>query len=332
MSGLGGRGGTLIGTNNRETHMKIFRTKVLALVPFVLTLSVASPSRAQDSDALLQAAAMGDVDLVRLLIGTGHSVNAADSAGNSVLLFAAANGQIDVVGFLIESGADVNAANAENWTPLMVAALGGFVETAQVLISRGAEVSARADIGMTALIMAAASGHAAMVTTLLDNGASVDDATPDGRTVLIAAAEEGHADCVTALLESGADPNFETPGGFTALIAAQSKNHTAVAWILVDAGAVFTASPGMMPELLSNPDLDLPDSLDTAPVEGTIVVQFIVDAEGKVEPESVEIIESPHEGLNEPVRQMALGAVFKPGQFDDKPVRVRIRQSISLGG
>jgi ankyrin repeat protein len=247
-------------------------------------------------------------------------------------MFAAANGQSEVVGFLIESGADVNAANTESWTPLMMAALGGHVGTAQALINGGADMSARADVGMTPLIMAAASGHAAMVTSLLDNGASADDATPDGRTVLMTAAEGGHAECVTALLESGADPHVEAPGGFTALAAAQRNGHTAVAWTLIDAGAVFIASPGVMPELVSYPELEVPDSLDTAPIEGSIVIQFIVDVEGKVEPESIEITESPHEGLNEPVRQMALGAVFKPGQFEGEPVRVRIRQSLSFGG
>ena len=312
--------------------MKTLRTIVLALVPLVLILGAASPSHAQETEALLQAAARGDADLVRLFIGTGQSVNAADSAGNSILMFAAASGQTEVVELLIEAGADVNAPNAEDWTPLMMAALRGHVEAAQALINGGADVSARADIGMTALIMAAASGQAAMVGYLLDNGASVEDATPDGRTVLMAAAEAGHAECVNTLLEGGADPNVEAPGGFTALIAAQNNGHTTVAWSLVDAGVVFTTNPGVMPELVSNPELEAPDSLDAVTIEGPLVIQFIVDVEGKVEPESIEIIESPHEGLNESAKQVFLGAVYKPAEFDGKPVRTRIRQTMSFGG
>ena len=312
--------------------MKTLRTIVLALVPLVLTLGAAAPSYAQETDALLQAAARGDADLVRLFLGTGQSVNAADSAGNSVIMFAAATGQTEVVELLLEAGADVNAPNAEDWTPLMMAALRGHVAAAQALINGGADVSARADIGMTALIMAAASGQAAMVSYLLDNGASTEDATPDGRTVLMAAAEGGHAECVNALLEGGADPNVEAPDGFTALVAAQDNGDAAIAWSLVEAGAVFTSNPGVMPDLVSNPELEAPDSLDVAAIEGSLVIQFIVDVEGKVEPASVEIIESPHEGLNESVKQMFLGAVYKPAEFDGKPVRTRIRQTMSFGG
>jgi len=312
--------------------MRMLRTTMLALVPLVLTLSVVSPSHGQDTAALLEAAATGDANLVRLLIGTGQSANTADTAGNTVLILASANGQTDIAEFLIESGADVNRANYESWTPLMVAAVGAYVETAQVLINNGADVSARADIGMTPVIMAAVYGHASMVSYLLDNGASVDDVTPDGRTVLMTAAEGGHARCVTILLEGGADPNVEAPDGFTALVGARSNSHTAIAWTLVDAGAVFTTNPGTMPQLVSNPELDLPDSLNAAAIEGSVVIQFVVDAEGKVEPESLEILDSPHEGLNEPVKQVFLGAVYEPAQFEGKPVRVRIRQTMAIGG
>ncbi len=314
--------------------MKISRRIVAALVPLVVTAAAVSSTHAQnDPSALLEAAATGDLGLVRLLLGTGQSANAADSAGNSVLMFAAANGQADVAAMLVESGADVNAANAEGWTPLMMAALGGHVGVAQGLINNGAELNARAaDIGMTPLIMAAASGQTEMVSVLVGNGAPVDDATPDGRTVLMAAAEGGHAECVDALIQHGADPTIEAPGGFTALIAATSHGHTAVAWQLIEAGAFFTTRPDAMPELVSNPDLEVPDSLQSADIQGSVVIQFIIDTAGKVEPASVEIVESPHDGLNEAVTQMFLGAEYKPAQYEGRSVRMRIRQSMSFGG
>jgi TonB family protein len=105
-----------------------------------------------------------------------------------------------------------------------------------------------------------------------------------------------------------------------------------VAWSLLEAGAFFTTRPDAMPELVSNPQLEVPDSLQSMEISGAVVIQFVIDAEGHVEPESVEIVESPHEGLNEPVKQMFLGAVYTPAQFDGKPVRMRIRQSMSFGG
>jgi ankyrin repeat protein len=321
-----------IRTDNRKSHMKTVKTKVLGLVISILALGVVSPSYAQDTDALMQAAGSGNADLVRLLIGTGQSPNAVDSAGNSVLMFAAANGQTEVAQFLIDSGADVNTPNAENWTPLMMAALNGHVEVTRLLIENGADLNAHADIGMTPLIMAAASGQAETVDLLLENGANIDEQTPDGRTALMAAAEGGYAACVEALLQRGADPNIQSPGGFTALIAAQTNDHPDVAWALIGAGAVFTSNPGVVPELVSNPDLEAPDSLNAADIKGSVIIQFIVGVDGKVEPESVKIIESPHEGLNDAVTQMFLGAVYKPAEYEGKPVRMRIRQSMTFGG
>jgi len=321
-----------IRTDKRKSHVNTMKTKVLGLVAFVLILGVVSPSHAQDADALLQAAGSGNADLVRLLIGTGQSPNAMDSAGNSVLMFAAANGQTEIAQYLIGEGADINTPNAEHWTPLMMAALNGYVEVARLLIENGADLNASADIGMTALIMAAASGQTETLTLLLDNGANIEEQTPDGRTALMAAAEGGYGDCVNALLQRGADPNVQAPGGFTALIAARTNGHTDVAWSLIDAGAVFTSNPGVVPELVSNPDLAAPDSLDSADIKGSVIIQFIVGVDGKVEPESVKIIESPHEGLNDAVTQMFLGAVYKPAQFEGKPVRMRIRQSMTFGG
>ncbi|UCD25240.1 MAG: TonB family protein, partial [Gemmatimonadota bacterium] len=82
----------------------------------------------------------------------------------------------------------------------------------------------------------------------------------------------------------------------------------------------------------SNPELEVPDSLGAEPIEGSVVIQFVIDTEGKVEPASVKILESPHEGLNEPVKQVFLGAVYKPAEFEGKPVRLRIRQSMAIGG
>ena len=309
--------------------MKILKKTVLALVPLALSLATVSPSHAQEADPLFQAAASGDASLVQLLIGTGQSPTAVDAEGNSVLMVASANGQTDIAAMLVEAGAD---ANNEGWTALMMAALNGHVPVSQGLVNSGADVNLRANIGMTAIIMAAARGHAEVASFLLENGAVADDATPDGRTSLMAAAEGGHGECVSALIEHGADVNAEAQGGFTALAAAKNGGHNQVVWDLIDAGAIFTTSPGQLPELQSNPDIEVPDSLMNADISGAVVVQFIIDTEGKVVEESIEIIESPHEGLNDAVKQMFAGAVYTPAQFDGKPVKMRIRQSMTFGG
>ncbi len=315
--------------------MKIARTIVLALVPTLLTAVAVTPLHAQATEndaAFLQAAASGDTDLAKLLMRMGVDVNVADSAGNTALMYAAGNGQVDMTAMLVESGAAVNATTPEGWTALMLAALSGYTPIVQGLIVAGADIGLKADIGMNALIMAAARGHAETVTALLDGGAEVDEPSPDGRTPLMGAAEQGNAEVVTVLLERGADPNAQTPGGFTALLAAQNAGQTEVVWQLAEAGGIFTGQLESLPELVSAPELEVPDSLADAEITGAAVVEFVVDESGHVEPATLHMVSSPHPGLDGPVLALFRGSVYNPGKYGGKAVRVKIRQSMTFGG
>jgi TonB family protein len=324
-----------IGTTKRKSVMKISRTIVLALVPTLLAAAAVTPLHAQATEndaAFLQAAATGDVSLAQLLMRMGVDVNVVDSAGNTALMYAAGNGQVDMTAMLVETGASVNTVTPEGWTALMLAALGGYTPIVQGLIVAGADLSLKADIGMNALIMAAARGHAETVSALLDSGAKVDDPSPDGRTPLMGAAEQGHAEVVAVLLERGADPNTATPGGFTALLAAQNAGQTEVVWQLADAGAIFTSQLESLPELVSSPQLEVPDSLADAEITGAAVVEFVVDESGHVDPATMAVVSSPHPGLDEPVLALFRESVYNPGKYAGKAVRVKIRQSMTFGG
>ena len=72
----------------------------------------------------------GELDLVRLLLDRGASVDSKELRhGSTALHVAASRGQADVAQHLIERGAEVNARNKERGhTPLHEAARGGEPE------------------------------------------------------------------------------------------------------------------------------------------------------------------------------------------------------------
>jgi len=73
---------------------------------------------------LRQAANHNDLDMIRLLVDRGASVNQRDLNGSTALhLLAGARGPeaADAIRFLLSRGADVNARDDEANTPLMIA-------------------------------------------------------------------------------------------------------------------------------------------------------------------------------------------------------------------
>ncbi|HSG28499.1 MAG TPA: ankyrin repeat domain-containing protein, partial [Candidatus Krumholzibacterium sp.] len=68
--------------------------------------SLALFTREDGDTPIHQAAFMGDLDLVQLLISLGAGPDARNTRNQSPLLYAAYNGQTEVCGFLIGKGAE----------------------------------------------------------------------------------------------------------------------------------------------------------------------------------------------------------------------------------
>ena len=84
-------------------------------------------------DALLQAAAAGDLAAVRCLIGTGVDLETRDAAGRTALMHAAHGGHTAVVRALAVAGADIEVRDARNWSALMIAAHEGRLPSVRLL-------------------------------------------------------------------------------------------------------------------------------------------------------------------------------------------------------
>jgi ankyrin repeat protein len=158
------------------------------------------------------AAMKGDLGTVRLLIGRGADVNAAQGDGMTALHWAAERGDSAMAAVLLSAKANVRAVTRiGDYTPLHIAARTGNAAVVKTLLDAGSDAKALTATGATALHFAAASGNAASVSALIARAADVNAREPEwGQTPLVFAAAKDRADAIRVLLKAGADPNLHT--------------------------------------------------------------------------------------------------------------------------
>jgi TonB family protein len=83
------------------------------------------------------------------------------------------------------------------------------------------------------------------------------------------------------------------------------------------------------PERLAGPLPVYPPLLQQAGIEGTVMVQAIIDTMGRIEPNSLKIITTANPGFNESAKQTVLKSLFRPARVYGKAVRVLIQLPIT---
>ena len=128
---------------------------------------------------LPQAALMGDLKLVEILINAGADVNQANSVGKTSLLIAAWNGHDSLIEFLLAAGASVEGMTRDNvgYTALMACCARGSLEILQLLLDAGAVLDARNRYGAQAIHFASEEGHGSTIRELCRRGANPDAPT-----------------------------------------------------------------------------------------------------------------------------------------------------------
>lgn len=84
------------------------------------------------------------------------------------------------------------------------------------------------------------------------------------------------------------------------------------------------------PELREAPDLVYPPLLRQGGVEGTVMLEFVVNAEGRVEVNTVNVVSCSHPGFQMPAVDLARRAVFRPGRVGGRAVRVLVRMPVTF--
>lgn len=94
-----------------------------------------------DFNALHRASALGNIEVMKLLISHGADVNAKGDNSGTALQAAAKSSQEDAVKFLLKYSADVNAEAAAYKTALQAAASRGAAGVVKLLLDNGAKVN-----------------------------------------------------------------------------------------------------------------------------------------------------------------------------------------------
>ena len=183
--------------------------KVVGLLCFSLLILAGTPGDSPVADAAM----MGDLDEVRLLLSGGADVNAAHADGMTALHWAAENAHTEMSSLLVTAGANLEAVTRiGGYTPLHLATRKGSRGVASSLLEAGADPRAETETGkVTPLHFAASAGEVGLTSSLIAHGVDVDVRESTwGQTPLIFASSAGHLDVVHVLLSSGADASLTT--------------------------------------------------------------------------------------------------------------------------
>lgn len=94
-------------------------------------------------------------------------------------------------------------------------------------------------------------------------------------------------------------------------------------------GVVYTQNLVDVPvELLAVPTPAYPAVLAGAGLAGRVVLEFVVDTLGQVEPATIRVVESAHPAFEASARAAISGARFRPARARDHAVRQRVRQAV----
>ena len=154
------------------------------------------------------------VEVVRLLLDKGASVNAVNHHNSTVLMLAARFGHAEIIRLLLDRGADITIRDRQGYNPLMIALKYGSFDVIRLFLDKGAVVN-ESDYyhGMTPLMLAAKIGNAEAVRLLLERGARINAENNDHQTPLMIASENEHVEIVQLIQEKIDSLAGEVVGG-----------------------------------------------------------------------------------------------------------------------
>jgi protein TonB len=92
---------------------------------------------------------------------------------------------------------------------------------------------------------------------------------------------------------------------------------------------VFTTAEVADPaQILAQPAPEYPRIFASAGIGGVVVLQFVVDTLGRVEPGSVRVLEASHEPFAAAATKAILASTFRPGRMRGEPIRQLVQQRV----
>ncbi len=133
--------------------------------------------------ALMLAAFLGKLNIIKELLNNGASLTRTDKAGCTVLHYAVDGGNLEAIQYFLMENVDINARDNNGWTPLLrSASVGGVKEVADLLCKFKADVNVLDNEKKSALMVAVINGNQPFVQVLVENGADLNLKNEYGRT------------------------------------------------------------------------------------------------------------------------------------------------------
>lgn len=176
------------------------------------------------------AAKVGNIEILKLLLGQGAHITYTGHTNISALEAAAFRGHAHVVFWLLSRfDFEQTQKDISFWT----AAQSGHLEVMEVLLCNGVDIETK-HLNATALLYASMYGRLNMVRFLLENGANISAST-NGHGAISLAAANGHTDIVRLLIERGSDPDCRGANNMTLLMyAVRAKANYDVVELLIN--------------------------------------------------------------------------------------------------
>ena len=98
-------------------------------------------------------------------------------------------------------------------------------------------------------------------------------------------------------------------------------------------GQVFLAAEVDETPQVENPAAcqpKFPAVMQSAGIPGKVVMQFVVNTDGKIDPGTLKVVSSTHKAFEDPAKEALGRCSFKPGKSRGQPVRVLVQQSMSF--
>jgi ankyrin repeat protein len=153
-------------------HVAVFRRQQAAAQALLRLGANPNAKDAQQYDIVTIAAVQNDLDMLKLALAGGGSARNITSPYDGTALIAAAHlGHVEVVRTLIAAGAPLDHVNNLGWTALIEAVVLGnggknHIETVEALVKAGADVDIKDRQGATALSHARQRGYSEMIKLL----------------------------------------------------------------------------------------------------------------------------------------------------------------------
>lgn len=173
---------------------------------------------------IVMASALGNNEIVKVLIDNGADVNITIRGGETPLHHAAKEGHMDVVKTLLDRKADLNAQDEKGERSLTLAAQNGHADVVRYLLQRGADMYHKNHFGFDSWYYAMTQHNEIVLTALTEH---YNDLRSQGKTLkspLCIAASLGNCPMIKILLKMRVDPEETDLDGNTFIHHAAINN------------------------------------------------------------------------------------------------------------